>query len=141
MDLRIISTLCFGMFSYLSAPLVLVFFCNPSIRKHVFCKSDGSNIRTFSRCFVGFVPSSFFLRFSLIFDAIRGSILHFFSEKQFRKSLQKMTLPQTQIREIRDYAPAQRLPGSPPRVRIFHFVFKCIVISAYWHGTEEQWNR
>ena len=118
MDLCIISTLCFGMFSYLSAPLVLVFFCNLSIRKHVFCKSDGSKIRTFSMCFVGFVPSLFFLRFSLIFDAIRGGhFALFFRKKQFRKSLQKMTLPQTQIREIRDYAHARRLPDSPPRVR------------------------
>ena len=74
MDLCIISTLCFGMFSYLSAPLVLVIFCNPSIRKHVFYKSDGSKIKAFSTCFVGFVPSLFFLRFSLIFDAIWGSI-------------------------------------------------------------------
>ena len=55
----------------------------------------------------------FFFRFSLIFDAIQGSMLHYFSEKTFWESLQKRS-PQTQMREIRDYAPAQRLPDSPP---------------------------
>ena len=111
MDLCIISTLCFGMFSYLSAPLVLVIFCNPSIRTHVFRKSDGSKIRTFSTCFVGFVPSLFFLRFSLIFDAIWGSIWHQLWEKNRSENRSKKRRPPRT--QIRDYALARRLPDSP----------------------------
>ena len=93
MDLCIISTLCFGMFSYLSAPLVLVIFCNPSIRKHVFYKSDGSKIKAFSTCFVGFVPSLFVFRFSLIFHAIWGSIWHQLWEKKRSETLSKKGSP------------------------------------------------
>ena len=113
----IISTLFFGMCSYLSMPLVLVvIFCNSSIRKHVFCrKSNGSKIRTSSMCFVGFVPSLFL--FEIFFDFRCHSGVHvalFFRKKTFRESLQKKMPPKTQMREIRDYAPARRLPDSPP---------------------------
>ena len=111
MDLCIISTLFFGMFSYLSAPLVLVFFCNPSIRKHVFCKSDGSKIRTFSMCFVGFVPSLFFSRFSLIFDAIRGSMLHYFSEKNRSGNHFKKRRPPNTNKGL---CPCPEAPWQPP---------------------------
>ena len=118
MDFGFISTLLFGMCSYLSAPLVLVICCNPSIRKHVFGKFEGIKFDTCSTCFVDLVPS---LVFSEIFlDVWCHSGVHFalfFRKKQFRKSLQKKTLPQTQISDIRDYAPARRLPDSPPRVR------------------------
>ena len=81
MDFSFISTPFFDIVLYLSAPLVLVIFDNPSIRKRVSCKSKGINFSKFSTCFVGFVPSLFFLRFSLIFDAILCSVWHQFWEK------------------------------------------------------------
>ena len=81
MDFGFISAQFFHIFFYLSAPLVLVIFDNPSIRKRVSCKSKGIKFSTFSAFFVDFVSSSFFIRFCEIFEAILGSIWHYFSEK------------------------------------------------------------
>ena len=44
------------MFAYLSTSLILVIFCNPSVRKHVFGKSDFIKFNTFSTCFFDLVP-------------------------------------------------------------------------------------
>ena len=76
MDFGFISTRFFDIVLYLSAPLVLVIFDNHSIRKRVSRKSEGFNFSRFPTCFVGFISSLFLLRFSLIFDAIWGSIWH-----------------------------------------------------------------
>ena len=88
-----ISTLFFGMCSYLSAPLVLVIFGNRSIRKRVSCKSKGINFSKFPTCFVGFVSSLFLLRFSLIIDAILCSIWHQFREKNPSENRFKKRVP------------------------------------------------
>ena len=79
MDVGFISTPCFDIFLYLSAPLVLVIFYNLSIRKRVSCNFKGLKFSTFSTCFVDFVPSSFFIRLCDLFEAIWGSIWHHFS--------------------------------------------------------------
>ena len=60
MDFGFISIAFFVTLANLSTPLVLVIFCNPSIRKHVFGKSDGIKFNTFSTCFVDLVPSLVF---------------------------------------------------------------------------------
>ena len=81
MDFGFISTPFFDICLYLSVPLVLVIFDNHSIRKRVSCKSEGLKFGTFPTCFVDFVSSSFFIRFSEIFEAILDSIWHHFWEK------------------------------------------------------------
>ena len=60
MDFGFISMPFLDIFEYLSAPLVLVVFDNPSTRKRVSCKSKGVKFSTFSTCFVDFVSSLFF---------------------------------------------------------------------------------
>ena len=74
MDFGFIPAQFFDIFLYLSAPLVLVIFDNPSMRKRVSCKSKGNKFSTFSAFFVDFVSSSFFVRFRDLFEAILGSI-------------------------------------------------------------------
>ena len=78
MDFGFIPAQFVDIFLYLSAPLVLVIFDNPSIRKRVSGKSEGVKFRTFSTCFVDFVSSSFFIGFCKFFEAIFGSIWHTF---------------------------------------------------------------
>ena len=78
MDFGFIPAQFFDIFLYLSAPLVLVIFDNPSMRKRVSCKSKGNKFSTFSAFFVDFVSSSFFVRFRDLFEAILGSIWHHF---------------------------------------------------------------
>ena len=68
MDFGFIPAQFFDIFLYLSAPLVLVIFDNPSIRKRVSCKSKGIKFSTFSAFFVDFVSSSFFIRFRDLLD-------------------------------------------------------------------------
>ena len=81
MDFGFISTPFFYFVLYFSAPLVLVIFDNPSMRKRVSCKSKGNTFSTFPAFFVDFVSSLFFIRFCDIFEAILGSIWHNFLEK------------------------------------------------------------
>ena len=81
MDFDSISTPFFCIVLDLSAPLVLVIFYNPSIRKSVSCRSKGIKFSTFSAFFVDFVSSSFFIRICEIFEAILSSIWHNFLEK------------------------------------------------------------
>ena len=78
MDFGFISTQFFDIVLYLSAPLVLVIFDNPSMRKRVSCKSEGNKFSTFSAFFVDFVSSWSFIRFRDLFEAILGSIWHHF---------------------------------------------------------------
>ena len=66
MDFGFISTYVFGICLDLSAPLVLVIFDNPSIRKRVSCKSESIKFSTFS----AFVWTSFQVRFSSDFVRI-----------------------------------------------------------------------
>ena len=115
MDCGFISTPFFCIVLDLLAPLVLVIFGNPSIRKRVSCKSKGVKFSTFSTCFVDFVPSSFFIRFCEFFEAIWGSIWHHFSEKKpFRKSLQKKGAP---CSNFPHYQRVRWLLETPPRMR------------------------
>ena len=93
MDFGFISTQFFDIFLYLPAPLVLVIFDNPSIRKRVSCKSKGVKFSTFSTCFVDFVSSSFFNRLCDLFEAIWGSIWHHFSEKNASENRLKKREP------------------------------------------------
>ena len=60
MDVGFMSTLLFGIFLYLSAPLVSVIVGNSSIRKHVSCKSKGVKFSILSTCFADFVSSVVF---------------------------------------------------------------------------------
>ena len=78
MDFGFIPAQFFDIFLYLSAPLVLVIFDNPSMRKRVSCRSEGNKFSTFSAFFVDSVSSSFFMRFCEICEAIWGSIWHHF---------------------------------------------------------------
>ena len=78
MDFGFIPAQFFNIFLYLSAPLVLVIFDNPSMRKRVSCKSKGNTFSTFPAFFVDFVSSLFFIRFCDLFEANLGSIWHHF---------------------------------------------------------------
>ena len=89
MDVGFISSHVFCIFLDSSAPLVLVIFDNPSIRKRVSCKSKGIKFSTFSTCFVDFVSSSFFIGFCDLFEAIWSSIWHHFWEKNVPKIASK----------------------------------------------------
>ena len=93
MDFGFISTPFFCIVLDLSAPLVLVIFDNPSIRKRVSCKSRGVKFSTFSTCFVDFVSSSFFIGFCHVFEAIWGSIWHHFREKNLSENRLKKREP------------------------------------------------
>ncbi len=78
------------MFLQLFAPLVLVIFYNPSIRKLVFHRSRGINFNTFCACFFYFISSVVFDNVFLSFGVNLG--LHwasFFRKKRFRKWLRK----------------------------------------------------
>ena len=74
MNFGFIFTQLLAIVFYLSAPLVLVIFDNPSMRKRVSCRSEGNKFSTFSAFFVDFVSSSFFVTFRDLFDAILDSI-------------------------------------------------------------------
>ena len=89
-----ISTQFFGMFSYLSALLVLVIFGNLSLRKNVFCKSDGIKFNTFSTCFVDLVPSLVFLcMFLFCWCHFVFHLAPISRKNPFRKSFQKKVPP------------------------------------------------
>ena len=107
MDVGFISTQLFDIVLYLSAPLVLVIFDNPSIRKRVSCKSKGVKFSTFSTCFVDFVSSSFFIRFCDLFEAIWGSMWHHFREKNHSENRLKKREP------LFENAGLWRDPGAP----------------------------
>ena len=93
MDVGFISMPFLDIFKYLSAPLVSVVFDNLSIRKRVSCKSKGVKFSTFPTCFVDFVPSSFFIRFCDLFEAIWGSIWHHSREKNLSENRLKKREP------------------------------------------------
>ena len=57
MDLGCILTPFLDIRLHLSAPLVLVIFCNLSIRKLVFQRFEGIHFNNFSACVVDFVSS------------------------------------------------------------------------------------
>ena len=95
MDFGFILLLFFGICLYLSASLVLVIFGNISIRKGVSCKSEGIKFSTFSACFVEFVSSVVFIRLCYLFEVIRGSILHNFSERNCSGNRFKKVPPPT----------------------------------------------
>jgi hypothetical protein len=115
MDFGFISTQVLDIFLYLSAPLALVIFDNHSIRKHVSWKSKSFKSKTFSMCFVGFVPSLFFWDFLwLLMPCGVPFGTNFEKKKTFRKSLPKKRVP---LYQTADYDHGPRLPDSPPHVR------------------------
>ena len=78
------------MLLQLFAPMVLVIFHNPSIRKLVFHRSRGINFNTFCACFFDFILSVIFDKVFSTFEAMLVSIWHHFSEKKmYRKWLRK----------------------------------------------------
>ena len=122
MDLGCLSTPFFDICVHLSAPLVLVIFCNFSIRKLVFQRSEGIHFITFSGCFVDFVSRvvvlSDFIRYWMLFcfffwGGVR--LTPFFNKKKncaehsFKKGTPNMKTP--------PYEHVPGVPERPPRVR------------------------
>ena len=115
MHLWFVSTPLVGMFSHLSTPLASVIFCNHSIRKHVFGKSDHIKFNTFSTCFVDLVPSLvFYCIFLVCWCNFVFHLAPISRKKPFRKSFQKKGAP---LSQTTDYDRGPGLPDSPPRVR------------------------
>ena len=84
----------FDIFLHLSAPLVLVIFYNPSLRKLVFHRSHCINFNTFSACFFDFISSVIFYKIFLTFGGHLGfHLASFVRKKHFRKYLQKKEPP------------------------------------------------
>ena len=99
---------------HLSAPLVLVIFCNHSIRKLVLQRSEGIVSTHFQHVLSTSFQVSFFIRFSWIFGAIVRSMRHPFSEKNGSENSFKKGAPQ---HETTPYEHVRGLPERPPRVR------------------------
>ncbi len=74
-DLGDVPTSFFYIFLHLSAPLFLVFFCNPSIRKLVFQRYIGINFNRFCACFFDFISSVVFDKIFSTFGGIWGFVL------------------------------------------------------------------
>ena len=117
MDVGFISTPLFDIFLYLWAPLVLVMFCNSSIRTRVYCKSEGIKFGTCSTCFVNFVSNSFlsdFVTVSMPPGIPFGTI--FEKKKPFRKSFQKRRPPSLKFPH---YQRVRWLPETPPLIILY----------------------
>jgi len=105
------------MFLQLFAPLALVIFYNPSIRKLVFHRSRGINFNTFCGCFFDFISSVVFDHVFLTFGGNLGlHLASIFKKKTLPKMASKKGAPHI---KTSTYEHVRRLPGRPPRVRAF----------------------
>ena len=91
-------------------------FDNHSTQKRVSCKSKGVKFSTCSTCFVDFVSNSFFIGFCDFFEAMWGSIWHYFSEKNLSEIRLKKGSPYL---KMPDYGRIQGLLEAPPLIILY----------------------